>query len=235
MRNDICSIPVKEIFEPMDGCPFCRMRNMLEERMAVYTTGAAMMEPDVRVMTNKLGFCSTHFEQMLAVGSRLSISLILESLLEEVNKDLLNISDPLKKQVKLAKERESSCFICENVEKNMIHLIGATLAQWQKDEEFRDLYSKQTHICIKHYSKVLELAPKNIHKKLLPEFIQVSNKLSSEYMETVKKDVTHFCRMFDYRNKGGDFGNSKDAIERATEFLTTRKITGIANAQEKNR
>ena len=47
MREDICSIPISEIFEPKDGCPFCRMRDMLEDRMATYITGAAMMEPDV--------------------------------------------------------------------------------------------------------------------------------------------------------------------------------------------
>ncbi len=29
MREDICSIPVNEVFEPKDGCPFCRMRDML--------------------------------------------------------------------------------------------------------------------------------------------------------------------------------------------------------------
>ena len=45
MREDICSIPVNEVFEPKDGCPFCRMRDMLEDRMATYITGAAMMEP----------------------------------------------------------------------------------------------------------------------------------------------------------------------------------------------
>ena len=36
MREDICSIPISEIFEPKDGCPFCRMRDMLEDRMATY-------------------------------------------------------------------------------------------------------------------------------------------------------------------------------------------------------
>ena len=73
MREDICSIPISEIFEPKDGCPFCRMRDMLEDRMATYITGAAMMEPDVRVETNRLGFCHQHFEQILQRGSRLSL------------------------------------------------------------------------------------------------------------------------------------------------------------------
>ena len=95
MREDICSIPISEIFEPKDGCPFCRMRDMLEDRMATYITGAAMMEPDVRVETNRLGFCHQHFEQILQRGSRLSVALILESLLDEAGKEILPEDDKL--------------------------------------------------------------------------------------------------------------------------------------------
>ena len=88
MREDICSIPVNDVFMPKDGCPFCRMRDMLEDRMATYITGAAMMEPDVRVETNRLGFCTEHFNQILARGSRLSVALILESLLATVREEV---------------------------------------------------------------------------------------------------------------------------------------------------
>ena len=68
MREDICSIPVNEVFEPKDGCPFCRMRDMLEDRMTTYITGAAMMEPDVRIETNRQGFCFEHFNQPAGRG-----------------------------------------------------------------------------------------------------------------------------------------------------------------------
>ena len=88
MREDICSIPVNDVFLPKEGCPFCRMRDMLEDRMATYITGAAMMEPDVRVETNRLGFCTEHFNQILARGSRLSVALILESLLATVREEV---------------------------------------------------------------------------------------------------------------------------------------------------
>lgn len=33
MRDDICTIPVSEVFEKTDGCPICRMRDTIEERM----------------------------------------------------------------------------------------------------------------------------------------------------------------------------------------------------------
>ena len=168
MREDICSIPVNDVFMPKDGCPFCRMRDMLEDRMATYITGAAMMEPDVRVETNRLGFCTEHFNQILARGSRLSVALILESLLATVREEVFPQGKvPAKKIVAAAHARQEHCFICENIEKNTAHLLDSTLKLWQTDEEFRQLYSQQPYICLPHYGMVLEAAMK-LPRKVRP-------------------------------------------------------------------
>ena len=65
MRESLLTIPISEIFEPKSGCPVCRMRDMLEGRTVEYIMGAAMMEPDVRIETNRAGFCHTHLMQMM--------------------------------------------------------------------------------------------------------------------------------------------------------------------------
>ncbi len=235
MRESICSIPINEIFEPKDGCPFCRMRDMLEDRMATYITGAAMMEPNVRVETNKLGFCKTHFEQILERGSRLSVALILESLLAQMEDELLAEKTPIKKVVTAGDARANSCFVCENVEKNMIHLSETVISLWQEEEDFRTLYAQQTHICTSHYSMITKLAMAKMRKKNVTAFVGVTAGLTRNYMDTLRSDVTHFCRMFDYRNAGGDWGNSRDAIERSIEFLTSRKLTTSTKTEGKNR
>lgn len=235
MREDICSIPVNEIFEPRQGCPFCRMRDMLEDRMATYITGAAMMEPDVRVETNRLGFCSEHFNQILARGSRLSVALILESLLDEVQNQVFpGGKAPAKKVAAAVHSREEHCFICENIEKNMTHLLDSMLKLWQSEAEFRELYAGQPYICLPHYGMVLEAAQK-MPRKNFPAFEAETTRLSRAYLEILRGDVTHFCRMFDYRNAGGDWGNSKDAIERAICYLTARQPEARQKADEKNR
>lgn len=235
MREDICSIPVNDIFAPKDGCPFCRMRDMLEDRMATYITGAAMMEPDVRVETNYKGFCKTHFDMILERGSRLSVALILETLLAEVEKDILPEEKPnLKKQLQNAERREKSCFVCENVDKNMEHLCSSVVKMWQVDEEFRQLYAEQTHICAKHYPLIMKAAAK-MPKKNLTAFSEVTTKLARDYIRELTGDVSHFCKMFDYRNAGGDWGNSRDSIERAIHYLTARPVTTTTKTEGKNR
>ena len=235
MREDICSIPVNDVFLPRDGCPFCRMRDMLEDRMATYITGAAMMEPDVRVETNRLGFCTEHFNQILARGSRLSVALILESLLQTVKEEVFPQGKvPAKKVVAAVDSRQTNCFVCENIEKNTEHLLDSMMKLWQSDEEFRQLYSQQTHICLPHYGMVLQAAMK-MPKKNFILFEQETTRLAKKYLEELSGDVTHFCRMFDYRNAGGDWGNSKDAIERAIRYLVAREPEARQKADEKNR
>ncbi|WP_305117137.1 DUF6062 family protein [Acutalibacter muris] len=235
MREDICSIPVNEVFEPKDGCPFCRMRDMLEDRMATYITGAAMMEPDVRIETNRLGFCSEHFNQILARGSRLSVALILESLLAEVKGQVFPEGKAVPKTITAAvHSREDNCFICANIKDSMRHLLESTLALWQNEQEFRDLYAAQQYICLPHYGLVMAAAGKMPKKNFVP-FEAETTRLAKAYLEELSGDVTHFCRMFDYRNAGGDWGNSKDAIERAMTWLTSRAPTAQQDSGEKNR
>ncbi len=235
MREDICSIPVNDVFRPKDGCPFCRMRDMLEDRMATYITGAAMMEPDVRIETNRLGFCEEHFNQILARGSRLSVALILESLLNEVNSQVFSDGKTsLKKAAAAVHARQESCFVCENIETNTRHLVQNTLKLWQSDPDFRRLYAEQPYICLPHYGMALDAAQK-LPKKDQTAFVEETTRLTKSYLEELSGDVTHFCRMFDYRSAGGDWGNSKDAIERAIAWLTARKPDISQKADEKNR
>ena len=73
MRESIYTIPLNDIFEVEDGCPLCRMRRLLENRCVEYIMGAAMMEPDVRIETNRYGFCQEHFSVMLKQKNRLSL------------------------------------------------------------------------------------------------------------------------------------------------------------------
>ena len=48
MKENLCTIPINDVFAPKCGCPMCRMEAMLEQNSVIYITGAAMMEPDIR-------------------------------------------------------------------------------------------------------------------------------------------------------------------------------------------
>lgn len=86
MAEQIYTIPINEAFEEIGGCPLCRMKKKLERESLEYVMGAAMMDPDVRIRTNRLGFCRGHYDDMIAMKNRLSLTLMLESHLDEVMK-----------------------------------------------------------------------------------------------------------------------------------------------------
>ncbi len=222
MRDDITSIPISEMFEPKDGCPLCRMRDMLTDRMAVYITGAAMMEPDVRQETNRKGFCHRHYRDLLGQQKRLQMALTMESHLAELEKAIFPKAVVAKG--KKGKSEPATCFMCENIDRNMQHLTVNVTRLWEREEDFRKLYAEQPFFCLPHY-RMLSDAAVHLPKKLQAPFLQVTAERTHDYMQTLMADVSHFCKMFDYRYAaaGADWGNSKDSIERTIHFLTGDK------------
>lgn len=229
MKENICTIPINDIFRPKDGCPLCRMKKMLEEQYVEFITGDAMMEPNIRIETNRTGFCGEHFQKMLKFGKKLPNALMLETHLQEyIDKCFAKPpkSKPDKRQLEVLDNLQNTCYVCERIDHDMHHLMATVFVQWQKDDEFKQLYKAQPYICLKHYSFILKdaQAKGGIPSKLMGEFYADTYNLTQNYMKELKADVTHFCSMYDYRNRGGDWGNSKDAVERSVEFLTGNKV-----------
>lgn len=222
MRQDITTIPISDVFEPRQGCPLCRMHQMLEDRLVEYITGAAMMEPDVRIETNRQGFCGHHFGLIRERGNRLSVALILESHLKELQEKLFPTgSVPGKRELHAAKEQLSSCFLCSSIENNTDHLLETLYALWGADEAFRTLYQSQEYVCLPHYTRLMEGA-KKVPRAQRAAFCECTAHLACNYLNTLQQDITHFCSMFDYRNKTGDWNGSQTAIERSIAFLTAQ-------------
>ncbi len=228
MRQDIVSIPIGEVFEPKDGCPICRLRDVLETRMIEYITGAAMMEPDIRIETNRTGFCFEHYQMMLKQRNRLGVALMLESHLDELESRVFGGDGLFKKhpakQGKDAAGKTDSCFVCHHVEDNMRRMVGNACRMWEHDSEFRRLFEEQPSLCLPHFAMLSEIAPDEISRKHLPDFQKMVAGLCRKTLNELQNDVSHFCRMFDYRNNtpDADWGNSRDAVERTVDFLTSR-------------
>ena len=228
MRADITNIPVTEVFEPKDGCPICRMRDLLEKRVAEYITGAAMMEPDVRIETNRLGFCIDHYRLILKQRNRLGVALILESHLSEMETEVFKglplLGKSGRKQAKSASERTATCFLCQQVDWAMERMLATVCRLWENEEDFRKLFAEQPQLCLPHFTALVETAEKTMIKKRVPDFAKAASAISRRTLNELQGDVSHFCKMFDYRSssEGADWGNSRDAVERAVQYLTTR-------------
>jgi hypothetical protein len=228
MKETIYTIPINEAFDKYDGCPVCRLYKDLEKASLDYIMGAAMMEPDVRVSTNRQGFCHTHLQKMLAEKNKLSLSLMLESHLPELDSALfsrevrVNAKDQeLKKIRETAKNVESGCFVCDRVDVFMGHYYGNIFYLWRKELDFRDKFLRQPFFCVPHYSDLLARSEQGLPKKEQPEFINALSGICRAYLKTLNADISEFCKSFDYRFAGkGISEGAQNSAERASAFLT---------------
>ncbi|MBP1563371.1 MAG: hypothetical protein J6C38_06615 [Oscillospiraceae bacterium] len=230
MRESLLTIPINEVFEPRCGCPICNMRNSVEEHICEYIMGAAMMEPDVREETNELGFCLTHFNMLLKQNNRLSLALMLNTHISQLREEVIDKKDGMFSKGAKAKkisEMKETCFVCSKVEWGVNHMLETVFTMFKNDESFRKLYSKQEYLCIPHYRKLMTAAQSKLKKDDLKAFCDATDELVGNYAKSLNSDVKEFCDSFDYRNAGKlhneDMEHVRSSIERAIEFLTSRK------------
>ena len=229
--EQIYTIPVNETFDafrgkPECGCPVCALYRKLQENELDIILGASMMEPDIRIMTNKEGFCGTHFDMMFSRQNRLGLALIMESHLDKVKSDISDKaltslltgkgSAPMKSLERLKK----SCYICRRTDHHLKNMISTIVLLYQSDSQFVKKLKEQPYFCLPHYSELINYAKNKLNKKEFADFYSDISELELSYLDTLRNDVSHFCKKFDYRYEDEPWYNSKDSVERTIKFLS---------------
>ena len=228
MAEQIYTIPINEAFDSAlekqtPSCPFCSLYSMLEKNAVEAIMGAAKMEPDIRVETNKKGFCRRHYDMMFGTNSKLGLALILESHLSEIEKNIFDggtTFDPKsEKEQKKLEALERSCYVCDKTEGNFAQLISNAVYMWENDDEFRRKFAAQKSFCMPHYRRLLEVGSANLPKKQFPEYFKAARNVMQKYIGELGNDVSWFCKKFDYRYESEPWYNAKDSVTRAINFL----------------
>ena len=241
MREQIHTVPVNEAFDSGDECPFCYLERLSERSAIRYTLGpgASYMEPDVRAETDKAGFCGNHLQKMYDYGNALGSALIMQTymnfLLEEMNRQMEHYELPAKRSLfrkktdsagadslsEWAKQKGSSCWICNKVEYNMSRYY-ATFFALVKEEAFRTKVEQSKGFCMRHFAGLMDRAKEELPNAQREWFYETVFKLMKENMARVKGDLDWFIDKFDYRNASADWRSSRDAVSR-----TMQKLQGI--------
>ena len=233
--EQIYTIPVNEAFDksidsPECGCPFCTLYKKLQNDYLELILGASMMEPDVRIKTNEMGFCNDHYNMMFTRKNRLGLALMLESHLDEVRSDtdkkFLNLF-PGENARKRLTALDDSCYICDKIEFSLTKMFETTLLLYEKDQSFKNKFKSQPYFCLPHFNKLITLGKAKMPKKLYADLYEDASRVSFTYFDSLRGDVKHFIKKFDYRYEDEPWGNSKDSVERAIKFLGSDKSDNI--------
>ncbi|MBP3616644.1 MAG: hypothetical protein J6J38_01260 [Lachnospiraceae bacterium] len=225
MKEQLYTIPVNEALEKDCECPVCAMYQELEKASLEYTLGPSYMEDDVRMVTDKIGFCSVHAKELYRQQNRLGLALILKTHMDRTIKDVERLAKGpvmggglFKKKdapvVEYLKKMNCSCFVCERVEHVFERYIATIFYLYEKEADFRAKLAQCKGFCNEHYALLYEQAPLQLSGKYLEEFIEMLNEVYLTNMKRVRDDLEWFTDKFDYRNADAPWKNSKDALPR---------------------
>ena len=227
MAEKLYTIPVNDAFDKNSECPICSMYKKLEDDSISFMMGPSYMEDDIRMETDKLGFCKNHMQMLAVQKNRLGLALILKTHLdrqykeaEELGKKAMRAPSFLKKKeeeplVSWSKEKTQDCYICNRIAITFPHYIDTTLKLYKKDPEFRGKYKSCKGFCQEHLGLLLEEGQRVLGEKDYPEFKETTVKLYLDNIRRLSEDLDWFADKFDYLHRNDPWKNSRDAIERA--------------------
>ena len=232
MADHIHTIPVLDALRDPQGCAFCVMQKKLETSVIQFILGPAYMEDDVRMETNKVGFCTQHIHTMYKEQNRLGLALMLHTHIQQLCKDSGNIikgrtpaklfgRDPgavaPRLQAHLVQTRES-CYVCKRASDTFDRYVDTFFYLWNKGGDDAKLIQQQTNYCMPHFITLLNQGEKlgrGKREKFLDMLLPMFEKITTE----LEQDLDWFVQKFDHRNANEPWKNSKDALPRAIDFL----------------
>ncbi len=209
MKEHNYTIPLTEALESDVSCFLCRIEDELEARALDYYMGAAVMEPGVRIETNKKGFCRHHAEKMLEMPKKLPLMLALQTRLDTV-------AETLKKEKKPGKKTEGTCAVCDRTSGQMEKVLENCLWLLQKEPDFLRKFLDSQGVCLHHFhalSAKMGRGDGTLYEKLHEHML--------EKLKTLSCDIAAFTRSFDYRFAPGEATGAVPAL--AVETLTEKR------------
>ena len=241
MKDNIYTVPVMDAFRAKGECPFCDIHNQLEKDSLEFTLGTAYMERDIRGEMDESGFCRHHYEKLFSMTNRLGLAFILQTHMLSLNKKLAARTEDyftLSKKglfgkkdgnaaALLCNEIDSladSCYICNRVRQNLTRYMDTFFFLWS-DRELRTLVEEGKGFCLPHLAGLLRLGSEKLSASEFSVFLRLAVSKFDAGLKAVGEDVEWFVNKYDYRFRDEPWKNSKDAIPRAIQRLSSLDLS----------
>ncbi|MBQ3119197.1 MAG: hypothetical protein IJC10_05505 [Clostridia bacterium] len=222
MVESIYTIPLTDALDQDCDCMFCYLEDKLEGEQIEYALGAAMMEPDFRILSNEKGYCRHHIGMMARAKSALPLALILDTRCDEVINQLKAVDfsakgglfkkekSPAEKLSEVVTKLDSTCLVCERIEHTMEKFANTFWYLYGKEPEFKKRFLESRGVCIHHFAKLMN-ALLNVSGSKRDEFVRELYDLQMKVLENEKCEVQGFTKQFDYRSDKGEWKVARDA------------------------
>ena len=229
MKEQLYTIPVNDIFDKKDcECVICAMKKSLEDDAVAFSMGPSYMEDDIRLTTDKIGFCRPHMQMMYDFENRLGLALIMDTHMKKMAEEIEKLQKKGRKSSgglfskkdetpihEFTEKITNSCYICDRISHTFERYIATIFYLYEKDPAFPGKLNKCRGFCLEHYGMLYEMAPNYLHGNTLDEFTRAIDRIFMENYKRMEEELSWFIDKFDYRNKEKPWKTSKDAVQRA--------------------
>lgn len=239
MKEKLYTIPINDAFALDCECPICAMRKVLETNAIEFAMGPSYMEDDIRMETDKAGFCAPHMKMLIDQNNKLGLALVLKTHIDKTNQEIDKrmkmpsgsgsffkkaASNPLLEYID---GLNHSCYICNRIQDTFSRYLHTVVVLWKTDAAFGQTYRNCKGFCTEHLGDLLKEGESYLSKSAFEEFRRITTELYLNNMKRVADDLEWFVNKFDYRYKDEPWKNAKDAIPRAVI-----KTNGIIELEE---
>jgi hypothetical protein len=192
------------------------------------------MEPNVRVQTNRQGFCPAHFRMLYDGENKLGLGLVVHTHLQQILPEIGALLDGLvraaegrrlKDRVGAAAARleslRHSCFICGLLREDTERYVFTILYLWSRDPGFSAVFRASSGFCIPHFVTVLDRASKSMRADRFRRWLTEAIPLMKGSLAGVEKDLCAFTQLHQADNAGLGTDAVRSALAR-----TLQKIAG---------
>jgi len=226
------TIPLWDALKENTECPICSLMKKAEEDGIRYYLSSAIMTPEVRVETNRYGFCPVHAVMLTESGNPQSLALVMDTYYGENEEhfkkgfeEIASSSSPrradkaVSKLKKEAEEREKGCLICSRMNDRLYRYAFTLSSLFESDEEFRTSFLSSKGLCLHHTFIVSETARDALRGESYTSFQKALFKLLEDNLQRVRHDDWWMSQKYKSENQDKPWNGAEDAHRRAVMKL----------------
>jgi hypothetical protein len=231
---------VHDAYAEHGECPLCSLMDSAEKTCLVSFQGSRVMEPNVRVQTNKMGFCPDHYRKLYRGENKLGLSLVVHTHLQEKLPRLAAALEGAVKEAEAALSRKSkdagarpldpilrfldemreSCFICGLLAVDLDRYLFTIVYLWKQDPGFREVLRASRGFCLVHVRRLFEYARDALKARELAGFLEDVVPLMTGSLARLEREIFGFTQLFHDSNRSLGSDAERTALARTLQKLS---------------
>ena len=228
MKVVLETIPLWDALKENTECSICTLMKKAEEDSIAYYLSSAIMTPEVRVETNRYGFCPVHSVMLTTRGNPQSLALTMDTYYGENEEhfrkgfeEIAKAKNPRsveKAVIRLKEEagkREQGCLVCSRMNDRLYRYCYTLSSLFGSDEEFRKAFLNSKGLCLHHTFLVSETAKDSLRGEEYTTFQKELFALLENNLSRVRHDDWWMTQKYKSENQDKPWNGAEDAHRRA--------------------